>query len=72
MKLTLRRGQQWRRKSDGYVFTVLCTSCTVPGAHLQCVDASQMFGFFYADVIARDFERIARRDHQPIAPWVHT
>jgi hypothetical protein len=67
---TLRRGQQYRRISDGYVFFVKSTSRIVLGAVLQCVDASMVFGWFYAEQIASEFERLTAADMKPIAPWV--
>lgn len=51
----IRRGQTFRRTSDGYVFRVESVSRVNRGAMLQCVDATMVFGWFTFDRIARDF-----------------
>jgi len=54
--MSLRKGQLYRR-SDGYVFRVESASRKAPGAFMQCVDATQVFGWFDAEKIKRDFVR---------------
>lgn len=54
-----RKGQTFRRLSDGFVFRVMSASRTVPGAFLVCVDASRIFGWYDADAIAAGFVKVA-------------
>lgn len=52
------KGQVFRRKSDGFVFRVETASRSCPGAHLQCVDAAGIFGWYDVPALARDFDRV--------------
>jgi hypothetical protein len=56
--MSIRKGQTFRRKSDGLLFVVKSTSRTQQGAFLQCIDAARIFGWYYQDQIAARFERI--------------
>lgn len=54
-----RKGQTFRRKSDGFTFLVVRASRVCPGAHLQCVDARLIMGWYDAPALARDFVRVS-------------
>ncbi len=56
--MTLRIGQLYRRHGDGFVFRVTSTSRVNPGAAMQCVDATMIFGWYSADQIASGFDRV--------------
>lgn len=54
----LRKGQLFRRRSDGFIFRVESVSRRSPGAHLQCVDALMIFGWYGLPEIQTNFERV--------------
>lgn len=53
----MKNGETYTRTCDGYVFRVVSQSRTVRGAHLQCVDATRVFGWYTFDEIRRGFRR---------------
>jgi len=62
--MNIRKGQIYRRRSDGFMFRVDSYARdtkkwrAVPGAFMRCVHATRIFGWFDADVIIRDFDRV--------------
>jgi hypothetical protein len=57
-KTALSKGQIWRRKGDGFVFRVTSANRSVPGASMQCIDATRIFGWFYAEAISIGFDKV--------------
>lgn len=55
--MTIRKGDVLTRKCDGYVFRVVSVSRSTRGAHLQCVDATRVFGWYEFDAIEIGFTK---------------
>ena len=74
MSKTIRKGQLFSRKSDGFVFRVESASRAKDGAAMQCVDAARIFGWFSTADITRDFDAVtatrpATRARAEAASW---
>lgn len=62
MSKNARKGQVFRRKSDGFIFVVTSASRTVNGALMQCLDASMISGWWFNNDRELSFERVSKAE----------